>query len=574
MSEQYNHEHSDGLSINALLLLCFAIIALVPITILGIKIYNAAWDNALREVREKHQLLAENLAAPVNIYVTSHLTTLSLAAHQLTDLPPSQQLSAASLQHTLSEILQFTEGFSSILLIDQGSRVIHGVGDYDINQLVGKNFGAFDFTKKALLHNEPTISSIILNPFTHQPALFLATPLTIFDTTTGQYHNRALIAELMIAPLEKLRQGIRFGEQGHSAIVDDKGQVIAHPNPAWMKDSIKDLSHLPVVESMMAGKTGVTEFFSPFKNQAMLAGYAAVPELGWGVMVPQPRAEISAQVRNMLFAQLEWAAIGLLLALVTAYFLGRWITHPIHALSSAGSKLSQDGFRHNLPMVRSSAPKELRKLGSAFTAAIQGLALSRAHIADLNQSLQFRVDEATSELREANIRLNELARSDHLTQLANRRHFEQTLGNLTSLDHAGIGTICLLLVDIDDFKAINDRYGHAVGDTVLVQIAEILNRNTRQTDLAARYAGDEFVLLIHSKADAGRKRAAVMRAEIAAHDFRFEQVDIAVTVSIGLVTFNLFEHRDRLNDVLRKVDEAMYSAKRSGRNRVAELSVI
>jgi diguanylate cyclase (GGDEF)-like protein len=204
--------------------------------------------------------------------------------------------------------------------------------------------------------------------------------------------------------------------------------------------------------------------------------------------------------------------------------------------------------------------------------------MSRAQIADLNQTLQHRVDEATTELREANGRLNELARSDHLTRLANRRHFEQTLADLTSGDQVGIGTISLLLVDIDNFKAINDVHGHAVGDMVLVEIGEILNRNTRQTDLAARYAGDEFVLLIRARTDTGRKRAALMRTEIAAHDFHYERsdtgpVNVAVTVSIGIVTFNLADHRDRVDDVLRKVDEAMYSAKRSGRNQVAELSV-
>ena len=80
MNEQQKQNRNRGISINALLLLSFALIALLPVSLLGVKIYNAAWDNALREVKEKHQLLAENLSQPIKIYVDNHLTILSLAA--------------------------------------------------------------------------------------------------------------------------------------------------------------------------------------------------------------------------------------------------------------------------------------------------------------------------------------------------------------------------------------------------------------------------------------------------------------------------------------------------------------
>ena len=106
------------------------------------------------------------------------------------------------------------------------------------------------------------------------------------DKTNGQ---QLLIGELKIAPIEKLRRGIRFGKGGHSAIVDNHGRVIAHPNPDWMNNDIVDLSNLPIVQKMMAGETGVTEFFSPFKKHDMVAGYTSVAGLGWGIMVPQPK---------------------------------------------------------------------------------------------------------------------------------------------------------------------------------------------------------------------------------------------------------------------------------------------
>lgn len=572
MNEQQKQNRNRGISINALLLLSFALIALLPVSLLGVKIYNAAWDNALREVKEKHQLLAENLSQPIKIYVDNHLTILSLAAHQISELF-AKKAKPEAIDKMLSEYLQFADGFSTIMLIDGDTRILQYAKDFNHEDFTGKNFGSYDFIKKTLIRNEPAVSPILRNPITQKPALYVTAPITMPGGADSGRITRALVAELKIQPIERLREGIRFGEQGHSAIVDNTGHVIAHPNPDWMKN-IHDMSAINVVQYMMAGKTGVTEFYSPFKKQTMIAGYTSVPELGWGVMVPQPKSELETQVSKILFTQLGWAFMGLILALITAHFLGRWITKPIKALATSGLNLSREGFHHNLPKMRGSAPKEIRQLSDAFSDAIHDLSVSREEIEELNKSLQYRVNEATTELRQANTKLSVLARSDHLTKLANRRHFEQTLAGMTSRRQDDDSTICLLLVDMDNFKRINDQFGHAAGDTVLVQIAEILDRNTRHTDLAARYAGDEFVLLIHADATIGRERAALMRAEIAAHKFLFDDVEIKVTVSIGLVTFKMSEHRDRVDDVLRKVDEAMYSAKRSGRNRVAELNVM
>jgi len=565
-------KRNKGISINALLLFSFVVIALVPVSLLGLKIYNAAWDNAMREVKEKHQLLAENLSQPIKIYVDNHLTILSLAAHQISELY-ARDANNKDVPKLLHEYLQFADGFSAIMLIDGDARILQYIDDRKHDKdVTGDVFGNYDFIKKTLVRSEPAVSKVVRNIVTNEPALYVTAPITMRSGTDSAKMTRALVAELKIQPIERLREGIRFGEQGHSAIVDSTGHVIAHPNPDWMKN-IHDMSPLNVVQDMMAGKTGVTEFFSPFKKQNMIAGYTSVPELGWGVMVPQPISELQAQVSKILFTQLGWAVIGLIIALITGHFLGRWITRPIKVLANAGLNLSKEGFHHNLPKMTDKAPKEIRQLRDAFSDAIHGLSISRQEIEELNKSLQYRVNEATTELRQANTKLSVLARSDHLTKLANRRHFEQTLTNITTRRQDDDDTICLLLVDMDNFKRINDEFGHAAGDTVLVQIAEILDRNTRHTDLAARYAGDEFVLLIHADANIGRERAAVMRKEIAAHKFFFDDKEIKVTVSIGLVTFNMSEHRDKVDDVLRKVDEAMYNAKRSGRNRVAELNV-
>ncbi len=568
MSDRDDSKADRGLSINLLLLFSFMLVALMPIVFFGIKVYQAAWDNALREVHEKHQLLAENLAAPISIYVKSQQTHLVLAAEFLTQ----REISANPVQikSVLDETLRSATGFRSIFALDGDLKVRSYVGELTLaNDTRPLMFSNSRYLSDALTHNERTVSSIVEHPFSGAPAIFITVPAKLGP---GPEDVRLLVGELDIQPIEQLRRGIRFGKGGHSAIVDSFGRVIAHPNASWMQ-KIKDISNLNIVQEMMAGKTGVVEFYSPFKKEQMVAGYTSVPELGWGIMVPQPLEEVADQVRAILYSQFGWGLLGLSLAIVMAHFLGRWITKPIDDLATAGSHLSKQDFRQNLPKPRATAPLEVQQLATAFSDAIHGLSMSRAEVEALNRTLQQRISEATTELRQANTRLSVLARSDHLTKLANRRHFEQTISNITSRRKGDKGDICLLLVDIDHFKDINDMYGHPAGDMVLVQLADILDRNMRQSDLAARYAGDEFVLLIHAGADIGRERAAAILAEIGGQNFSYDGREMKVTVSIGLVSFCLADQQSQFDHILRMVDEAMYEAKRAGRNTVAEVEI-
>lgn len=556
---------SKGISLRALLLICFAITALLPVSLLAVKIYRSAWDNAKREVTEKHQLLAENLAAPITIYVSKHRGVLNFCATLLKDPILVRNDNPRQIKEILLTAMRETDGLKSAYLFDADKKLIVSVGTDNLDQDKLARIGSFPFTHETYLKQRSMVSNMLLHPASQKPAIFISVAVPGDPA-------RVLIGELDITPIEKLRQGIRFGQGGHSAIVDANGVVIAHPNPQWMAE-VKDLSHLSIIKDMMAGKTGVTDFYSPFKKQNMVAGYTSVPILGWGIMVPQPRHELEEQVEGLLYSTLAWGLAGLILSLITAYLLGIWITQPLQKLASAGQSLAQQGFRSSLPSIRETAPAEVRQLAASFSDAIHDLSISRAEVTELNKSLQHRVDEATDELRQANTKLSVLARSDHLTKLANRRHFEQSITNMTARRGDDNKSVCILLVDIDRFKAINDEYGHAAGDMVLIQVAEILDRNMRQSDIAARYAGDEFVAIIHTDIDIGRERAETIRNEIAMQRFMFSGNTFNVTVSIGIIECQPSQQRESVDSILQKVDNAMYKAKRAGRDKVAELTI-
>ena len=99
----------------------------------------------------------------------------------------------------------------------------------------------------------------------------------------------------------------------------------------------------------MAGKTGVIEFYSPFVRQQMVAGYASVPGIGWGIMVPQPKSEVEEHVAAVIKTQIVWALFGLALAISLGIMLARWITVPLNQLAGSAADLVRNTFEGRLP---------------------------------------------------------------------------------------------------------------------------------------------------------------------------------------------------------------------------------
>ena len=162
----------------------------------------------------------------------------------------------------------------------------------------------------------------------------------------------------------------------------------------------------------------------------------------------------------------------------------------------------------------------------------------------------------------------ELAVIDPLTGLHNRRYMEGHLKTLLDGAHARGRPLSLLIADIDFFKSINDTYGHDAGDAVLKEFAARFRRNTRGIDLACRYGGEEFVIIMP---DTDLARACQvgerLRSCVAADAFQINTgTYIRVTASVGLATLERPE--DTAETLFKRADRALYSAKSSGRNRV------
>jgi len=188
----------------------------------------------------------------------------------------------------------------------------------------------------------------------------------------------------------------------------------------------------------------------------------------------------------------------------------------------------------------------------------------------LNKQLEARVAERTqalnqanADLREANRVLEQLARSDSLTALANRRCFFEHAGAEVSRARRYRHPLTLQMLDIDHFKSINDRFGHAAGDSVIRAIAEILRDNLRHVDLAARIGGEEFAILLpETDIVAAEHHAGRLRQAIASHDFGGGLPEISVSIGVSCVG----EDEATIEPALLRADKALYRAKQSGRN--------
>ncbi|MEO6909670.1 MAG: diguanylate cyclase [Edaphobacter sp.] len=171
------------------------------------------------------------------------------------------------------------------------------------------------------------------------------------------------------------------------------------------------------------------------------------------------------------------------------------------------------------------------------------------------------------ELEEANDQLRSLAVTDGLTGLRNRRAFEERLGMEFSMARRRKRELSVLLIDVDDFKRINDRWGHAAGDEVLRRLGMIRRTTVRLPDLPARYGGEEFVVLLP---ESGEESALGLARRIMARMAAEEWVYEPLTISIGMAAMN-----DSLvngHQLVEMADEALYAAKRAGKNRVMAYS--
>jgi diguanylate cyclase (GGDEF)-like protein len=259
----------------------------------------------------------------------------------------------------------------------------------------------------------------------------------------------------------------------------------------------------------------------------------------------------------------ETLKFGLLQMLVVftvfGMLAGAWVIWDIgRIIARMGALMGSEG-----PL----APIERRQdeVGTLMTSFNKMLVTIEQQAAEIN-TFTTRLDAAYKELESTNARLKETSFKDEVTGLYNRRFFslrlEEELSRYRRFNHP----VSVVLLDLDGFKAVNDEFGHTVGDATLREIAQILMKHSRGINVVSRYGGDEFAVLLVETSKAGaRLYADRIREVVAKYPFSHGKV---ITSSFGVASLP-DDEAGTAEDLYRAADEALYAAKRAGKNQVA-----
>lgn len=340
---------------------------------------------------------------------------------------------------------------------------------------------------------------------------------------------------------------------------------------------------VPSVEKALAGRSGTLRETWP--DGDFITGYARTNDqpdagMGWAILIRQPTQvamlEYAALERTLLLAS---AIVAVLLALLAALFARR-LAQPLNRLSAAIEQRTQTGEDTPLPLV--GGYREVHLLSNTLTNLIELEQRQRHALSALNLSLENEVNERTAELRAAadqlqaalleqsaaKEQLQKMVLLDALTGLPNRRAFHEELPKAMARAQRDNHDLAVLFLDLDGFKTVNDTYGHEAGDELLRQFAARISTCVRKTDMVARLAGDEFVVILERlvrASDASDVAGKILQEMGTAFDLGTARSTLSSSVGIALFTPIGTQTPDQL---IHAADQAMYAAKHAGKNRI------
>jgi PAS domain S-box-containing protein len=336
-------------SLRQLLPVLFFLLAAIPAGAIGVLLTQRAWERELQTVHDQHLQLARHLAEALARYAKDVEAVFRLTAVNMAADWPVEELPAL-LEHL---------HFKHVCIVDDSGRV---------ERLLSPNTSFKSERVPAPLletlraagagaATAVVFSNVLPDP-RGRPTIFLWQALG-----KDRYALGALKTEYFV----QLQSAISFGKKGHATIVDRNGRVIAHPNHQW-RDAMHDLSQLDPVRRMMAGETGVARFFSPALQADVIAGFTMTPQTGWGVMIPQPLAELEAHVGQVQRA--VWSVIGVALlgATILGWFVSHWLAAPLHRIGAVATQFASGAYAARISDLGVFCTREAATLAAQFNA--------------------------------------------------------------------------------------------------------------------------------------------------------------------------------------------------------------
>lgn len=366
-----------------------------------------------------------------------------------------------------------------------------------------------------------------------------------------------LYTEIDISDISTYIKGIslsRLGADNLVSVFDRHGNVVL-PIDESRQEFLKAVLYQGFIagdsrlEDVLSSTFLATHNYTDEDRGKMLGALISLPELSWAIFIQQPYDTVYWSLGRMRRLSIFVGALSLCFAVLLAFLISRYITRSIAKLTHGVRQVANRNFTFKVDI---HSRNEIGELASTFNQMVDQLNSHRKDLEEKQKELEI------------------LARTDALTGLNNHRHFMDQLSREIKEAVRQSSPLSVMILDLDDFKRVNDTYGHPIGDRVLSTIAELIKKHVRSTDITARYGGDEFcVALPNTTAPGARGLAKKLCEEIAEVVFSDDgEAVFHITCSIGLAQF----HKDMKNSlvILKFADQALYKAKSAGRNIVKE----
>ncbi|AHV94245.1 sensor domain-containing diguanylate cyclase [Bordetella holmesii] len=472
---------------------------------------------------EDNRAFAQKLARSADIFLRESLTELAYSARLIGREGGTEQ----SVQREVERLKNQSGNFNATAFVNADG-VIAGITPAEPG-VAGRQVST-NAMEQALASRLPRISEPFLSPGGRW-IVAISQPVFLPDGRFGGFimgllylHERNALGEIL-------------GEQTHrngayQYVVDQRGILLFHPN---LRSVGQIVDQNAAVHELMLGQEGAQRIVNT-EGVDMLSGYALLRETGWGVVAQRPTDGVLSRTQVLLLRTIQTSLPWLCLSLLCVWWLANRIARPLAQLAGAAADLDKPRVADRLAGV-GAWYREAEQLKTALGA------VSRKIGTKFNQ---LRQDSLT----------------DALTGLLNRRGLDEILQSEPRYGRA----MAVLAVDIDHFKSINDGLGHAAGDAVIRGIAALLRSRARASDMLGRLGGEEFVVILPNT-DRPQALQAAERIRAAVETFQAVPGG-ACTVSVGVA---VYPHEGAsLTEVLARADDALYEAKRGGRNRVCD----
>ena len=555
------HAIEDHLTVRTQIAAAVAAMSIVLVGTLAAGAALISYRNTAALIESSLTQIASTTSGRLDRFMATRQQEIKLFA-ELQPMQPLWQGDPAALRSALESLQRSFSDFAWIGFADTEGNVVAATGGL----LQGKSVAARPWFKQGLrnvaigdVHEALLLASLLTQRANNEPYRFVDIAIPVHDAAGKLLgvlggHLDWNWASNLITDAE--------ANDGNTntqlSILSKGGTILVGPKQETVRYGSDDLAGIL--------KAGVGTLHETVDERQMLTafhvgkGHRDYQGLNWIVTASQPASVALAAAISSAQTILAIGAVTALIGLSLAMLVSRRIAGPIIAITGEADRI---GRAHGPTMLaRQSGSAEVVQLSRALRSLLRriGLAEERTREAEL------RATENAMQLQEDMLKLRQLAETDFMTGLMNRRSFLAVADDAVAFCRRYKRNMATLMIDIDHFKKINDTHGHAAGDDAIKRVSEIVSQSIRTTDKAARFGGEEFVVLLREiDQETAVLLANRIRTSIESATVRHGDIVIPITVSVGLA---LFDERDRdVQDVIERADQGLYVAKKTGRNR-------